>query len=198
MHTNGPRTTVLTAGAVALALTVLLTGCGDDDAASTTTTEKRTTTSTSSTSTTRPTSEGATSTTSIPEDVPGEVLPDGDQVGYLKAIDLRSNTVTVDLASLLTGPDAASAYQQDTGNALDGEQVYIRNRDPKLRTVPIDSAGSFAVIYAASCCGPTSVPIEGLAEAIGGDWQGITQPNPPFNLSVVDGTVTAAVQIYQP
>ena len=128
----------------------------------------------------------------------GDGLPDGDQVGYLRAIDLGKGTVTVDLADLLTGPEAATAHQQDTGTPLDGEQVYIRNRDPALRTVPIDPAGSYAVIYSASCCGPTSVPIEGLAEAIGGDWQGITQPNPPFNLSVQGGRVTSAVQIYRP
>ena len=189
-------------GLAACAAVVLVGGCSSDDPADTSSTTTRapsSTTSSPTTSAVSPTS-GVTpsSTSSIPEDVPGDALPDGDQVGYLKAIDLGAGTVTVDLAELLTGPEAATAYQQDTGRPLDGEQFYVRNRNPKLRTVPIDPSGSFAVIYSATCCGPTSVTLDGLAEAIGGDWQGITSPNPPFNLSVQNGTVTAAVQMYMP
>ncbi len=188
--------------AVVLAGGSALASCGDDDA--TPTTSEAITTSTvvpastgPTTSTTSTTAPGG-STTSIPEDVPGDALPDGDQVGYLRAIDLGAGTVTVDLAELLTGTAAADAYQDDTGQVLDGEQFYVRNRNPRLRTVPIDPSGSYAVIYAATCCGPTSVTLDGLAEAIGGDWQGITAPDPPFNLTVEGGTVTAAVQMYQP
>jgi hypothetical protein len=192
-----PATPVL---AVLIAVAAVLgAGCSSDDTAATTTTARRATSVPTSSSTAAPaTTAGGAATTSIPEDTPGDALPDGDQVGYLKAIDLGAGTVTVDLAELLTGPEAVAAYQQDTGNALDGDPVYVRNRNPKLRTVPIDPGGTYAVIYSASCCGPTSVTLDGLAEAIGGDWQGVTAPNPPFNLTVQDGRVTAAVQIYQP
>jgi hypothetical protein len=72
---------------------------------------------------------------------PGDALPDG-QVGYLRAIDLGAGTVTVDLAELLTRTAAGDAYQDDTGQVLDGEQFYVRNRNPRLRTAPIDPSGS--------------------------------------------------------
>jgi hypothetical protein len=189
---------VLAALAVVVGAAVLA-GCGSDDAATTTTAARRpTTTASTTTTTTAATTPGSGPTTSITEDVGGDSLPEGDQVGYLHSIDLRAGTVTVDLAELLTGPAAVAAYREDTGKQLDGDPVYVRNRNPKLRTVPIDPAGSYGIIYSASCCGPTSVTLDGLAEAIGGDWQGVTRPNPPFNISVAGNRVTAAVQIYQP
>jgi hypothetical protein len=183
-----------------LCLVALAAACSDDTAApsSTTRTTESTTTTVATTSSTSVPDGGPGSTTSIPEDVPGDTLPDGDQVGFIHSIDLGAGTATVDLAELLTGPAAARAYREDTGSALDGELIYLRNRDPRLRTVRIDPKGSYAVIYSATCCGPTSVPVEGLAEAVGGDWQGISSPDPPFNLTVTDGTLVAAVQIYRP
>ncbi len=132
------------------------------------------------------------------EGVPGTTLPDGDQVGYLRSIDLGQGTITVDLAELLTGPAAVAAAREDTGHALTGDPLYIRNRDPKLYTIPVDPSGSYALIFAGAGTGPSSIGLEGLASAIGGDWGGISRPNPPFNLTVQDGRLTAAVQMSAP
>lgn len=174
--------------------------CGDDgddgDGAATTTSSPRSTSTTASTSTT--TGGSSTVPTGQPEDVDGEVLPDGDHVAYVTALDPAAGTVTLDLAELLTGPEAAAAHEEDTGEPLDGEQFYLRNRNPKLRTMPLADGASYGLVYSASCCEPTSVTLADLAATVQGGWAGVTQPDPPFNVSVQGGEVTALIQMYLP
>jgi hypothetical protein len=175
------RSARIAALGIALVATALgACGDGDDPAVDTTTTDstrRSTSTSTTSTITSAP-----TTTTTV----------------YLSAIDEAAPTVTVDLVELLTGQAAVDAYREDTGEALDGEQFYLRDRNDLERTLPVDAgAGPYSIIDAESCCDPIEVGFAGLVavrdqvEAAGG-------ADAPFTLTVQGGVVTSAVQLYLP
>lgn len=69
--------------------------------------------------------------------------PDGRYFGYLKSLDLNSNppVLVIDFAEFLTG-EAAQSAAEDAGVTEPGEPVpndyFIRNVNPKLRTLEID------------------------------------------------------------
>lgn len=60
-------------------------------------------------------------------------------IGYVKKVVWAGDdlSLVVDYAELLTGEAAASAHEADGLGPLDGEQYYIRNRNTKLRTLPV-------------------------------------------------------------
>jgi hypothetical protein len=193
------RSARIAALGIALVATALgACGDGDDPAVDTTTTDstrRSTSTSTTSTITSAPTT---TTTVPVPAEPGDDVLADGQHVVYLSAIDEAAPTVTVDLVELLTGQAAVDAYREDTGEALDGEQFYLRDRNDLERTLPVDAgAGPYSIIDAESCCDPIEVGFAGLVavrdqvEAAGG-------ADAPFTLTVQGGVVTSAVQLYLP
>ncbi len=175
----------------------ILGACSDDEESTTTTSTAPSTVSTSTTSVVTSTSTTATTIPATTEPG-GDVLADGQHVVYLTSIDAAAGTVTVNLVELLTGQDAVDAYLEDTGQPLDGEQFYVRDRNDLQRTLPVDAhAGPYSVIDAESCCDPIEVGFDGLvavreqAEATGGI-------DALFTVTVQGGVVTSAVQLYLP
>jgi hypothetical protein len=68
------------------------------------------------------------------------ILPDGRSPVILKSFDLAHRTVTFDLIELYLGSQAAVEWQKDHPGvtevpALNGS--YIRNNNPRLRTLPV-------------------------------------------------------------
>lgn len=176
---------------------------GDEEGAPTTTQASSASPSTDTSEATTPSAPGTptvagepgSTTTATAE---ADTLEDGEHVVYLSAIDEGAATLTFNLVELLTGQEAVDAYLEDTGQPLDGEQFYLRDRNDLLRTLPVDpDAGPYSIIDAESCCDPIEVGFAGLvavrdqAEAAGG-------VDAPFTITVHGGEVTSAVQLYLP
>ena len=73
---------------------------------------------------------------------PAENAPaaeDGKNIGYVKGVESEGATrsLKADYAELLTGNAAVRAHKADGLGDIDGEQYYIRNVNPALRTIPI-------------------------------------------------------------
>lgn len=65
-------------------------------------------------------------------------LPDGRHPALLKAIDVASRQVTIDVVQFFTGTAAASAAQEDGAAEVPPPNDYwVRNRNTLLRTLPL-------------------------------------------------------------
>jgi hypothetical protein len=106
--------------------------------------------------------------------------------------------VTFDLVEVLTGQEAVDAHLEDTGEVLDGEQFYLRDRNDLERTLPADpAAGPYSIIDVESCCDPIEVGFDGLA-AVRAQADQAAGADTPFTIVVQGGQVTSAVQMYLP
>jgi hypothetical protein len=186
--------------AVAALVATAVSGCSDDqpETGATTTrppsTAPTTTTPGVPSSNVSSTTAPATASTAPPDDA----LADGQHVVYLVAVDETSSSVTFDLVELLTGQEAADAYLEDTGEVLDGEQFYIRDRNDRERTLPADpAAGPYSIVDLESCCEPIEVGFAGLA-AVRAQADQAAGADTPFTIAVQGGLITSAVQMYLP
>ena len=169
-------------------LALALAGCGGSDPAAEPTT------------TVAPPS--STTSTAAPEPAIGDVLADGRHPGYLRAADAGKRTVTVDVIQFLTGDEARKASAADhPGETLDSD-YYIRNTNPKLRTLSL--AAEVDVTLLDSELGGTdaakSVPadVAALARVVAHHVAaGSTDAN-PYWLTLSGGKVTKVEQQYLP
>ena len=133
--------------AVAVAVAVSFAACSDDgeDNAAPDVEE----TADDQTETGGPTSTSAPAT-SVPgaskqeeaESAGDAPLEDGRHFGYIEAVHADDEEIEFDLAQFLTGDEADVAAQED-GVVGPGEEIendyYIRNVNPKLRTLTVDA-----------------------------------------------------------
>jgi hypothetical protein len=173
------------AALLTLVLTAVLGGCGGGSdqpsgAAGTTAT------------TTAPASTAAGPATSEPV-----VLADGRHPVYLKSVDPDQPSITFDLIQFFTGDAATKAAAEDNEESPPPNDYYIRNVNPRLRTLPVRADAPITVnVLAAQATGSAtkdvSVTLAKLAT-----WF----PNPgtpPFWITVEQGQVTKMAQQYLP
>jgi hypothetical protein len=147
---------------------------------------------------------GATATTaapaptvSAPTTTKPAVLADGRHPVYLKRVDADKRTITFDLIQFFTGEAAAKAAAEDGKESPPPNDYYIRNVNPRLRTLPVRADAPITVnVLAAQSTGSAtkdvSVPLAKLASYF---------PNsgtPPFWITVEQGQVTRIAQQYLP
>jgi hypothetical protein len=65
------------------------------------------------------------------------VLADGRHPVFLKTVDPTQRTITFDLIQLYTGDDATREPAKDHQESPLPNDYYIRNVNPKLRTLPV-------------------------------------------------------------
>ena len=169
----------------ALVLVVVLSGCGgssgesggDGGAAATT--------------------AAPTPTTAAPATTEPAVLADGRHPVYLKTVDASGRTITFDLIQFFTGDAATKAAAEDGEESPPPNDYYIRNVNPRLRTLPVQAGAPITVnVLAAQETGSSTknvpVDLEKLASYF---------PNsgtPPFWITVAQGQVTRMEQQYLP
>jgi hypothetical protein len=83
---------------------------------------------------TAPPATPAPSTAPAPEPV---VLADGRHPVYLKTVDPSRRTITFDLIQMYWGDDAAREAAKDHQESPPPNDYYIRNVNPRLRTLPV-------------------------------------------------------------
>ena len=144
---------------------------------------------------------GTPATTAAPAPTPttGEpgVLAEGRHPVYLKTVDPDRPTITFDLIQFFTGEAATKAAADDGEESPPPNDYYIRNVNPRLRTLPVRSDAPITVnVLAAQSTGSStkdvSVTLDELASYF---------PNSgtaPFWITVEQGQVTKIAQQFLP
>jgi hypothetical protein len=73
------------------------------------------------------------------------VLVDGRHPVYLKTVDPSRRTITFDLIQWYFGDDAAREAARDHKESPPPNDYYIRNVNPRLRTLPVRSSAAITV-----------------------------------------------------
>ena len=147
---------------------------------------------------------GGTPATTIPATTAGApttsepvVLADGRHPVYIKTVDPDQQTITFDLIQFFTGDAATKSAAEDGEESPPPNDYYIRNVNPRLRTLPVRAGAPITVnVLAAGSTGnatkDVSVTLAELASYF---------PNSgtaPFWLTVDQGQVTKAAQQFLP
>jgi hypothetical protein len=177
----------LAAALLPLLMTAVLAGCGGSSQPGGTGGTAATTAATAA-----PVSTAGAPTTSEPA-----VLADGRHPVYLKTVDPGQQRITFDLIQFFTGDAATKAAAEDNEESPPPNDYYIRNVNPRLRTLPVRADAPITVnVLAAQATGSAtkdvSVTLAKLAT-----WF----PNPgtpPFWITVEQGQVTKMAQQYLP
>jgi hypothetical protein len=85
-------------------------------------------------------SDQAASASASSEPTPTAVLPDGRSPVIVTAVDVSGRKVTFDLVELYLGTQAAVEWKKDHPGATEVPPLnghYMRNNNPKLRTLPV-------------------------------------------------------------
>jgi hypothetical protein len=180
--------------AILVAVTaVVLTGCAHRERAA----EPAGSPSSPPTSVVVPTPSGSRTHTPEPH-----VLDDGRHAAYLTAIDVPGRTISFDVVQYLTGEAADGAYHQDHPEIEGGPPngYYIRNENPRLRTLPVRPNVPVQVLWLGTAGQPESITFEELPAYVAA----VPEPGgqylwyDPFWLTVHDDRVESIVEQYIP
>jgi hypothetical protein len=139
-----------------------------------------------------PATNAATPTTAEPV-----VLADGRHPVYLKTVDPDGRTITFDLIQFFTGEAATKAAAEDDKESPPANDYYIRNVNPRLRTLPVAPAAPITVnVLAAQTTGSSTKDVSVTLEKLAGYFP--NSGTPPFWITVAQGQVTRMAQQYLP
>jgi hypothetical protein len=123
------------------------------------------------------------------------VLEDGRHLVLIKTVDPGRRTVTFDLLQWFEGEAAAKAAAEDGEESPPPNDYYIRNVNPRLRTLPVAADAQITVSSLASSANPTKDTPVTLAQLAG---YFPTNVADPFWITVERGQVTGIAQQYLP
>jgi hypothetical protein len=139
-----------------------------------------------------PATNAATPTTAEPV-----VLADGRHPVYLKTVDPGRRTITFDLIQFFTGEAATKAAAEDNKESPPPNDYYIRNVNPRLRTLPVAADAPITVnVLAAQTTGSASKDVSVTLEKLAGYFP--SSGTSPFWITVARGQVTRIAQQYLP
>jgi hypothetical protein len=131
-------------------------------------------------------------------------LDDGRHFGFVRSVDAEAGTFVYDLAEFLTGEEANQAAVED-GAIEEGDSVpndyYIRNQNPRLRTLTLAEDARIQILDWAHCCDEfLDAELESFAQGFEeddptGTYRGETSP---YWVTVEDGVVTQIQEQYLP
>jgi hypothetical protein len=179
------RARLLTAALLALVAAAGLGGCGGSE-------EPSAPGAPTATTTAAPATNAASPTTSEPV-----VLADGRHPAYLKTVDPDRRTITFDLIQFFTGEAATKAAAEDDKESPPANDYYIRNVNPRLRTLPVATDAPITVnVLAAQTTGSSTKDVSVTLEKLAGYFP--NSGTPPFWITVAQGQVTRIAQQYLP
>lgn len=130
------------------------------------------------------------------------MLADGRHAAFLTAIDVSAGTITFDVIQYLTGEAAEHAFHQDHPEIAEGPPngFYIRNENPRLRTLPVHHDVPVQVTWLGDGNQPEWISFEDLPAYFTGD---AVPDDPyvwydPFWLTVHNDRVESIVEQYLP
>jgi hypothetical protein len=121
------------------------------------------------------------------------VLPDGRSPILVTTVDAGAHTLTFDLVELYLGADARTQWLKDHPGATEVPPLnghYLRNNNPRLRTLPVAADVVVHVIPGGDPTHPDTISYAAFA----------TYPelNAPYWITVTAGVVTLIEQQYIP
>jgi hypothetical protein len=173
----------LLAALLILPMTVTLTACGGD--------EQPAGTAGTPATTAAPTSTAGPATTEP------AVLADGRHPVYIKSVDAAGRTVTFDLIQFFTGEAANKAAAEDGEESPPPNDYYIRNVNPRLRTLPVRDGAPITVnVLAAQATGSSTKDVPVTLDKLASYFP--NSGTPPFWITVAQGQVTEMAQQFLP
>jgi hypothetical protein len=175
----------LTAALLTLLLTAVLGGCGGGSDPP------------SGAGGTTATTSAPASTAGVPSTSEPVVLADGRHPVYLESVDPGQRSITFDLIQFFTGDAATKAAAEDHEESPPPNDYYIRNVNPRLRTLPVrdDTPITVNVLAAQSTGSATKdVPVTLAKLATYFPNSGTA----PFWITVAQDQVTKIAQQYLP
>jgi hypothetical protein len=125
------------------------------------------------------------------------VLADGRHPVYLKTVDPDGRTITFDLIQFFTGEAATKAAAEDNKESPPPNDYYIRNVNPRLRTLPVAPDAPITVnVLAAQTTGSSTKDVSVTLEKLAGYFP--NSGTPPFWITVAQGQVTKMAQQFLP
>jgi len=178
------RPRLLTASLLALVAAAGLAGCGGSQEPSAPQAPTATTAALAT--------NAATPTTAEPV-----VLADGRHPVYVKTVDPDGRTITFDLIQFFTGEAATKAAAEDNKESPPPNDYYIRNVNPRLRTLPVAPDAPITVnVLAAQTTGSSTKDVSVTLEKLAGYFP--NSGTPPFWVTVAQGQVTKMAQQFLP
>jgi hypothetical protein len=166
-------------------LTAALGGCGGSE-------EPGGAAGTTATTAAAPTSTAGAPTTSEPVE-----LDDGRHPVYLKTVDAGRQTITFDLIQFFTGDAATKAAAEDDEESPPPNDYYIRNVNPRLRTLPVAADAPITVnVLAAQSTGSATKDVPVTLAKLAGYFP--NRGTAPFWITVEQGQVTKIAQQFLP
>ena len=160
---GGPRRAILTIVVGVLALAVMASGCatrettsaraGGSDTPTLSTSPAERPSPSKDPRTPSPTPDPSPTVEPTPDPY---ALADGVYPTLLRRVDVSGYTITVDVVQLFRGQDAVRAARQDGMSWKDSRylDIYIRNENPLLRTLPVDRDAS--IVFVGGCEFPST------------------------------------------
>jgi hypothetical protein len=124
------------------------------------------------------------------------VLADGRHPVYLEKVDVDGATITFDLIQLYFGDDATREAAKDHQESPPPNDYYIRNVNPRLRTLPVRSdvtvtVNTLGAAWTGSAIKDVRVTFDRLATLIAAS-------RAPFWITVQHGQVVKIAEQYIP
>jgi hypothetical protein len=126
-----------------------------------------------------------------------DLLPDGHYYGTKIEVDERNKQFTFDQVQWFSGEAAEKACAEDRQDAAGGEwchNYYVRNANPKLRTMPFAPAVRITALFAKSSSEPLadlralSMLLRDHSERVNGWWE----------FDVQNGQIASLTEVYTP
>jgi hypothetical protein len=147
---------------------------------------------------------GATTATAVPTTAAGApttsepaVLDNGRHPVYLKTVDPGRQTITFDLIQFFTGDAAARAAAEDGQESPPPNDYYIRNVNPRLRTLPVAAGAPITVnVLAAPSTGSSTKDVTVTLDKLATYFP--NSGTAPFWITVEQGQATRIAQQFLP
>jgi hypothetical protein len=124
-------------------------------------------------------------------------LADGRHPVYLKTVDPGQQTITFDLIQFFAGEAATKAAAEDGQESPPPNDYYIRNVNPRLRTLPVRSGAPITVnVLAAGSTGNATKDVSVTLAKLAGYFP--NSGTAPFWITVDQGQVTKVAQQFLP
>jgi hypothetical protein len=125
------------------------------------------------------------------------VLDDGRHPVYLKTVDPGQQTITFDLIQFFTGDAAAKAATEDGQESPPPNDYYIRNVNPRLRTLPVAAGAPITVnVLAAPSTGSSTKDVPVTLDKLATYFP--NSGTAPFWITVEQGQATRIAQQFLP
>jgi hypothetical protein len=124
-----------------------------------------------------------------------QVTSEDEGVWHALIVTAEAGSITLDKVEILSGAEAEAARAEDGEPDPGADVPYIRNRNDRLRTIPVASDVAVEVF---DCSGACELVPWAYTDLVDGTPLPYGSPETPFTVTVRDGKVEKIVEVYLP